>query len=216
MEDIKSKKQPAKKVLDVSRPTKRTAAAEVPSAPELVIPKRSVIPVTESEIPTGEPIAAKREARKVTFATADNPQTPSETEPTPTASSDTAETPTQPSTSPEKPATAPPKESAQLAPPPDESELLEQDSKDKPSKTDADVQKALEEAKRQQELQGYIENRDFFVPINAIARKRSVEVSIALTFVELLLGLLLLNLMLDAGIIQLLEKIPHTNFFDLN
>lgn len=191
----------------------------MPSAPELVIPKRSVITVTEPEIPVAEPVAAKREAKKITLPSAATaPQPEPETTPAPTASAAT-KTSSEPVTPRQtEKTTASPQEPVQTAEPSVESESPKdaETADDKPPKTDADVRTALEEAKRQQEIQSYIENREFFVPINAVARKRSLKVSLALTFVELLLGLLLLNLMLDAGLIQLLEKIPHTNFFNLN
>jgi hypothetical protein len=196
--EMNSKKQPSKKVLDVSRPKKRTA--DTLSAPELVIPKRSIIvPVTESEEPVSEPIKARQAAEDVQPAT-DRAKT--EPEQIPSAPEKSA--------APEEPAANTPEESSE----PEEPEGPD-NANPKSPKADHPVRKALEDAKREQELQGYIENREFFVPINAVARKRSVKVTLMMVFVEFLLGLLLINLMLDAGLIHLLEKIPHTNFFDL-
>ncbi|HEX8763326.1 MAG TPA: hypothetical protein VF733_06255 [Candidatus Saccharimonadales bacterium] len=216
------KKQPEKKVLDISRPKKRPASGEVPGAPQLVIPKRSVIPVADgTEMPSFDQTVTKREA-----AALEPPATDPSPQPKTASSSDpkeiTAAPPPQPSTGTElkSPLT-------QTAPPADTNDETDEsteiatsadaDNEGKPSsgKTAPHVRKALDDAKRQDELQGYIDNRDFYVPINAVARKRSLKVSLALTLLELVLGVLLLNLMLDAGLIQLLEKIPHTNFFNL-
>ena len=58
-----------------------------------------------------------------------------------------------------------------------------------------------------------IDRRKYFVPINAIAHKRSIKVSIGLTILFILLSFILVDLMLDSGIILLLQKIPHTHFF---
>ncbi len=81
--------------------------------------------------------------------------------------------------------------------------------------TEKALKEAAEAAKREQKLQHYIDNRHFFVPINAVARKRSIKVSGLLTFFTLVLAFLLIDLMLDSGIILLLQKIPHTHFFSL-
>lgn len=83
-------------------------------------------------------------------------------------------------------------------------------------KTTEEAEKfAEEEAKRQQELQAYIDNRKYNVPIGAVAQRRSVIISILLTIIVLLLAIVLVDLMLDSGIILLLTKLPHTHFFSL-
>lgn len=78
-------------------------------------------------------------------------------------------------------------------------------------------QKELEEAadavRRERELQEYVKNRKYFVPIDVAARKRSEKMSILLTVAVLLLAFVLLDLMLDTGMIYLVQKIPHTHFF---
>jgi hypothetical protein len=203
--NMSSKQESSKKVLDISRPKKRPTATGAPSAP-LIIPKRSVIvPVSGSEEPVSEPSKAKQTAEDIQPPVSD----PVPTEQAPSLPKQ-AEAPAEPET--ESDETAPSEEVEEVA---DSPEPEDADTNPKSAKGDHHVRKALEDAKREQELQGYIENRDFFVPINAVARKRSLKVSLMLLFVELLLGLLLVNLMLDAGLINLLEKIPHTNFFDL-
>jgi hypothetical protein len=61
-----------------------------------------------------------------------------------------------------------------------------------------------------------ISNRQYFVPIRDSVQKRSIKVSIVLTLLVILLGLMLIDLMLDSGTILLLQKIPHTHFFTNN
>jgi hypothetical protein len=78
------------------------------------------------------------------------------------------------------------------------------------------VRKALDDARREQEIQSYIDNREFFVPINAIARKKTLKVSAGLVLLELFLGVVLIDLMLDAGVIELLQKVPHTHIFNIH
>ncbi len=302
---MRSKKDPGKQVLDVTRPKKRPVAsaaaagsepASTAAAPQLVIPKRSIIPVTGAEAPSPAGSASvKRAATDVQPRTtqpddaatapagasspaAPEPQQPAPTieqhratsapdplldpgpeeldgpqgaqpaatppaAPQPTAAEATAQTAPQANAVPTTPAdpgklTAPadpaqpaapasPVEAIQsampespaepaAAPPDDAQESAASDGTDTAnSKAHPDVRKALSEAKRQQQIEGYIENGEFKVPINAVARKRSLRVSLSLTLLELVLGVILINLMLDAGLIQLLEKIPHTNFFDL-
>lgn len=92
----------------------------------------------------------------------------------------------------------------------------EVDTDRKPTpETEKAIKEAAEAATRERKLQNYIDNRHFFVPINAIAHKRSIRVSALLTIFTLLLAFLLIDLMLDSGIILLLQKIPHTHFFGL-
>ena len=84
-----------------------------------------------------------------------------------------------------------------------------------PAGPTTEAQKALQEIVEQDERQAQkdINSRQYFVPINAVAHKRSIKVSITLTLLVLLLGFALIDLMLDSGTILLLQKIPHTHFF---
>lgn len=66
---------------------------------------------------------------------------------------------------------------------------------------------------RQKTVDKYIDTREFFVPIDAAARKRSIQVSLWLTLIYIILSIILVDLMLDSGMIELLQKVPHTNFF---
>ena len=68
---------------------------------------------------------------------------------------------------------------------------------------------------REHELESYIEDKKFFVPIDTIAQKKSVKVSIGLTILVVFLGVVLVDLMLDSGVILLVQKIPHTHFFSI-
>ncbi|HZM64400.1 MAG TPA: hypothetical protein VFB59_04675 [Candidatus Saccharimonadales bacterium] len=223
------KKQPERKIVDVSRPKKRpvtgTPASEI--FQQLVIPKRAVIhppaPVTAPSYTVPEPLQTSRIVKTIKPISEDLKQDKAPSPPVPPAAA--AETkpaprPTPPKkVTPPEPATKPePKTPAPKAEPKEEQAPPEQNTgatATVDTSVDADAHKALEEAKRQEQIQGYIDKREFFVPINRLARKRSIKVMLALVFVELLLGAFLVNLMLDAGLIYLLEKIPHTNFFDL-
>lgn len=220
---MKSKNQPDKQPLDIER-SKKQPPEGTATAPELVIPKRSIlVQEAEVEIPEAEPIKARQVAKDLepenlqAAAPADRPRPETQPQSTQQAPDEGAEKSTeparqaeaaQPPAQPEPPQPDPAQEPADTATPPEGNES-------KSSKAHPHVRKALEDAKRKQEINEYIENKEFFVPIDTLGRKRSLRVTIGLTALELLLGLALLNLMLDAGVIQLLEKIPHTNFFHL-
>lgn len=213
---------------DVSRPKKpapKPAAADS-AGQRLVIPKRTVItPIIDDDAeavatpepsehaaapkPYGKDVQPQMTAEKAPEAKPEAEPTAHPDEPTPPAPEPKPEPtpPTPPAPEPDKPEPA--------ADDPDDAHPESADD-DANSKTPPQVRKALEEAHRDQELQKIIEGREYFVPINAVARKRSVKVSLALVALELALGVLLLNLMLDAGIIELLDKIPHTNFFHIH
>lgn len=217
-------------MLDISRPKKRTSA-DVPSAPQLVIPNRSVIvPVSDGAEATTVPvpITPKQVAPSIAPASKDDhepaePNTgrPAETAGTAPAVEEPASEEPGVSAASEPVHSEEPKTTAEADPAtperPEEPQEEEPTDENNPKsgKPNPHAHKASEDAKREQEFQKYIDNRDFFVPINAVARKHSLKVGFILIFVEFLLGLFLLNLMLDAGLIHLIEKIPHTNFFDL-
>ncbi|MFA5003783.1 MAG: hypothetical protein WC498_00695 [Candidatus Saccharimonadales bacterium] len=138
-------------------------------------------------------------------------ETPTEEAPTETAEiEETAKVDEVPA---EEPAAAEPEAVAVSEPEAEESE--EDKSTDKPQeKPDLEAQKAAEaEAKRQNELQKYIDSHEYFVPVDAVQHKRSVKTSIGLTILLFILSVALIDLMLDSGFIELLQKIPHTHFF---
>jgi hypothetical protein len=101
----------------------------------------------------------------------------------------------------------------------DEVATVEQSDK-KAAKPSADTEKAVAEAaaatKREHELEGLIDSKQFYVPINAVARKREVKHSALMTICVLLLAFILVDLMLDSGLILLAEKIPHTHYFTVS
>lgn len=185
---------------------------------------KSITPLdadTESAAETPAAPAATAEVVDKTPAAADTAPTKEEptTEPKPTevATTDKPQENTKAQVA-EKPKPAP----SQAAPATDDiaagSDGAASDNRTTGEKSDA-VKDA--EAKRQQEaedrrkkqLKQYIDTKEFFVPINAAARKRSIEVSLWLTFIYIILSVVLVDLMLDSGMIELLQKVPHTNFF---
>ncbi|HET8991419.1 MAG TPA: hypothetical protein VFN31_00080 [Candidatus Saccharimonadales bacterium] len=85
---------------------------------------------------------------------------------------------------------------------------------EKPSQQDLKTKADAEE--RDKKLKEYTENRQYYLPINAVAQKRSIKVSAGLTVVVFLLAIVLIDLMLDSGTILLIQKIPHTHFFSLS
>ncbi|MEO6760982.1 MAG: hypothetical protein ABI220_01225 [Candidatus Saccharimonadales bacterium] len=82
-----------------------------------------------------------------------------------------------------------------------------------PSPDAEDRLKAESDAKQQAEWDKYIADHKFFVPVNEVARKRSVNTSIWLTVLAIILAAALVDMMLDTGLIALIQKIPHTHFF---
>jgi len=82
-----------------------------------------------------------------------------------------------------------------------------------------DDEAAAEDAaarEREAEMQKLIDSRQFFVPVNAVEQKRSIRTSIWLTLLVIVLAVVLVDFMLDANVILLLTKLPHTHFFTPN
>lgn len=71
-------------------------------------------------------------------------------------------------------------------------------------------------AKKKEELDKLVESREFFLPINTAEHRRSKLVGIFGFVLIILLGLLLLNMLLDIGYVQLQGVQPVTNFFSGN
>lgn len=206
---------PKRNIVDVTKVDAPSDAAE--ASPQLAIPQRPFIdrdPTTSPELPA-DPGASKP-------TEAPSPLRPQKRTIVPISDQDTAVT--QPlATAVVNPAAtvtekAGPKP-AQPAPANDAGADIEEPIPEVSAAAKASIQtrKAIQEAeemaKREQQIEEFIEKKHFFVPINAVARQRSIRVSMGLTFLIFLLGLVLLNLMLDTGLILLIEKIPHTNFF---
>ncbi|HEX7963010.1 MAG TPA: hypothetical protein VF466_00310 [Candidatus Saccharimonadales bacterium] len=209
---------------DITKPKKRDASAAVPAGPKLVIPKRSIIPVSDGSDPAPVPaVPPKPVGKSVEPSSADLPS------PTPAvAAAKSAAEPEAEETDAPAPAAVDndhavndKPETSEAADTPGDTDATSDasdaiDADDKSGRPSPHVKKLLEDAKREEEIQKYIDNREFFVPINAVAHKRSIKVSSVLVFVELVLGLVLLDLMLDSGLIDLVQKIPHTHFFGLH
>ncbi len=68
-------------------------------------------------------------------------------------------------------------------------------------------------AAREQKLEAIIASGKYRVPINAVQRKRSHMYTMLLCLLAIVLALLLLDAMLDTGLIKPPAKLPHTHFF---
>lgn len=218
-----SKTTKTKPVMDVSRPAK-----DVPPSEKLVIESRPLINHDETPAPdAGSDIEVKTNQSQAEAADTTQPEPSAKVAAMP---STTKKVLTPPTLSTPETAGAP-----DTATPADEpkapSDAEAKPEEDAPAATDADLspaeestkvqrdkdaeetKKAVEQARRDQEVKQYIENKQFFVPINEVARKRSIKVSFGLVLLMAFLAAVLIDLMLDSGIILLLQKIPHTNFF---
>jgi hypothetical protein len=87
--------------------------------------------------------------------------------------------------------------------------------------TDAEAEHAKEqlqeaEIARQQELDTLITSGKYAVPVGAVRRRRSRMYIMLLCTVGLLLAILLLDAVFDAGIVAAPKNIPHTHFFTTN
>ncbi|HSH18685.1 MAG TPA: hypothetical protein VK978_04860 [Candidatus Saccharimonadales bacterium] len=73
---------------------------------------------------------------------------------------------------------------------------------------------ALEaEIKRQEAFEALVESKEYFLPINAVKRRRSRIVTVSGLLLIVLLGLLLVNLLMDVGVIRIEGVRPLTHFF---
>lgn len=212
---------PGPHVLINSRPMMSQNAAADGSADEQAVPESEAAapqaaPVKRPVIAPLHPaeVAAARKAREQAEAgarptEASAPQ--DETEDAPSAAAD----PTSASSE-DVPATETPADASEVTTE-DEAISPESGSQASAKQPSAETRKAVEAAaraaKRQEELDQYINSKQFFVPINAAAQKRSIQISVLLTIVVLILAFILIDLMLDSGLILLVQKIPHTHFF---
>lgn len=82
------------------------------------------------------------------------------------------------------------------------------------AKDDAEAAKAEAAAReRAEEMQKLIDSHQYYVSVADIERKRSVHTSLWLTLLVIALSIVLIDFMLDANVIVLLTKLPHTHFF---
>lgn len=74
---------------------------------------------------------------------------------------------------------------------------------------------AADEAKlmREQEIEQLVASGKYYVPINAVQRKRSRLYAILLLLLALALAILLLDAALDANLVSAPLNVPHTHFF---
>lgn len=68
-------------------------------------------------------------------------------------------------------------------------------------------------AKREQELESLITSEKYVVPIDAVQRKRSRSATIGLCVLAILLAIVLVDVILDVGIVKVPASIPHTHLF---
>lgn len=86
---------------------------------------------------------------------------------------------------------------------------------DTPPSLENKAQKEAEAAAKQQaELDKLTESRDYFLPINAVERRRSKVVVWSLLVLSLVLGLVLVNFLLDADVLTINGVKPLTNLFN--
>lgn len=215
--------KPKQKITDITPPKKAANAA----SPQIVIEKRAHLerhvgpgadsadaPVSPSTTaPTPTPAAAPATPKRTVIA----PPEGTEVKP---AAPETAEVPKAEAATPPSPA-APTSSANSPAAEPATAATENEDSTADGNATDQaiDETKADKEAeaaaRRNQELEKLIDTKQFFIPINKQAHKRSIKVTLWLTALYIFLSLVLVNLMLDTGMILLLQKLPHTNFFSV-
>ena len=222
------------KIADITPPSKGASAG----LPQIVIEKRAHLERAEgpgADSASGTPpVSASTDAASSAPATTTSPTpsvAPATQAHTPVASKRTVITPpedTDPTTTeassetPETKASSTPTPASTPAATPASS--IDTDIDEEPDATDTSSEavndiKATKEAeaaaRRDQELEKFIDTKQFFVPINKEAQKRSIKVTLWLTALYIILSLMLVNLMLDTGMILLLQKLPHTNFFSV-
>jgi anti-sigma28 factor (negative regulator of flagellin synthesis) len=77
----------------------------------------------------------------------------------------------------------------------------------------ADAETEAVEDARVQKLEGLVASGTYAVPINAIQRKRSRMFVATMCLLALVLAVLLLDALLDVGVVSLPSIIPHTHLF---
>ena len=80
-----------------------------------------------------------------------------------------------------------------------------------PAKKDIELSK--EDINKELKIQEDIRNRKFYIPVDSSSQKKSIKASAGLTVLVIFLGLILIDLMLDSGVILFVQKLPHTHFF---
>ncbi|HEX8182640.1 MAG TPA: hypothetical protein VF575_03490 [Candidatus Saccharimonadales bacterium] len=113
------------------------------------------------------------------------------------------------------PASADTKSTPDVAPSPDsQSDQLPMDADPSPvAAIDRDAAKLEADARAQDEIDTLVEQKSYFLPINAVEKRRSKHVFIFGLILIILLALLWIDLALDAGFIMIDGIRPITHFF---
>lgn len=181
--------KPAEEEKGASVPVVRTAKTIKPLNDDIK-PADTAKEKTEPEAEPAETDSKPAEAEttnKPVEAAADEPGTGTATEP---------EAEKEPEPAEEKPA---------------EGEPVERDNEAAAAAAEAEAEAARQA--REAELDQLAASGKYAVPINAVERKRTTRTSIMLVIVMVLLSVALIDLMLDANMIELVQKLPHTHFF---
>lgn len=215
------------KIDDVKRPEKVTPSAT--SRPILVsgqasAPADPMMVPAGGDTPEGEAVQVMNHSAKTIMPPSElTAQNPIEDEPKPatdseekaepaaeTASTAVAEKPAE--TKPEKPAETPPEAPAE--PEPSDRVTASVEDRDPDAALSAEESAAVEaRVKREAELEELITSGKYAVPIDAVQRRRSRMHTIILGLLALLLAVALIDVITDAGIIDLPSSVPHTHFF---
>lgn len=199
-----------KKIDDVKRPDKVTPSA---SGRPIIVTNRPVLTADPMVVPkadssTAEAVPVTRTAKTIAPVSQDVEAPAEKTKapeaPTPAETTESAEP------SPDTPAEQPEAEAAE------NTRGVQIDTPVRDSEAAVTAAEAEAEAARQAretELEQLIASGKYAVPVNSVERKRTVHTSVGLTVLVVVLAALLIDLMLDANIIELLQKLPHTHFF---
>lgn len=219
----KSSAKNTSKVFDISKPNKQPSSATsrpiiVTNRPVMQDPMMVAGNANAETLPEKAPEESPSKAKMTIQPLADDTQADEKKDAAPavassepeTAPADTAES-KDTGTSPVEPATTPPEASSSgTEDSTDELPLPGDQTKDE--KETAELEAA---AKKQAELDSLTESREYFLPINSVERRRSKLVTLLGGVLIVALGLLLLNLMLDAGFIRIPGVSPLTHFFSV-
>lgn len=227
------KEKAAKPIVDVAQPGK--TAPPLTSKPVIVTNRailkdpmvveksdkndKNATPVTKSR--TKVAVASDIDDTETTESATESAQSKPEHVLVPTASSvaaDTAETPA-PEKSPdqEKPVEA----KSQTEPEPkgtDDTEVSSDDESSEPNDgaamTDAQIQaEAAAETARDAQIQKLIDSKKYYVPVNAVEKRRTKRVVALGVILSLILALAWVDVALDAGLIEINGIKPVTHFF---
>ena len=186
--------------MEITRPKKKAAAG---TAPQLVIPSRAIVGHAD-DTPAQQDAPTDIAANEILVPLKRPNLKPAGSTPAAPAADGQAESHDDKPAEPEAAATAPAASTAA-----ETGDTPKADSSEQPDEA------AARAVQRERQLQEYISSKEYFIPIDAKARRRSLRVSSGLTFLILLLGVVLIDLMLDTGMIFLIQKIPHTHFFNV-